>query len=77
MDKKINALIKNYSDNAELMNKLVVTSFLRCHSLKAGKGLIRVWWACVADDLAGFDTEPVFGLLAAHEPDFGGILHLA
>ena len=40
MDKKINALIKNYSDNAELMNKHVVTSFLRCHSLEAEKGFL-------------------------------------
>lgn len=40
MDKKINTLIKNYSDNADLMNKLVVTTFLRCHSLKAGKGFL-------------------------------------
>ena len=40
MDKKINTLIKNYSDNADLMNKLVVTAFLRCHSLEAGKGFL-------------------------------------
>lgn len=40
MDKKINTLIKNYSDNADLINKLVVTAFLRCHSLEAGKGFL-------------------------------------
>lgn len=40
MDKKINTLIKNYSDNADLMNKLVVTAFLRCNSLEAGRGFL-------------------------------------
>lgn len=40
MDKKINTLIKNYSDNAVLMNKLVVTAFLRCHGLEARKGFL-------------------------------------
>ena len=40
MDKKINTLIKNYSDNADLMNKLVVTAFLRCHNLEAGMGFL-------------------------------------
>ncbi len=53
MDKKINSLIKNYSDNADLTNKLVVTAFLRCHSLEARKGF-----------LAQFvDKEPDLGVL--------------
>ena len=40
MDTKINKLIKKYSDNADLMNKLVVSAFLRCHNLKAEKGFL-------------------------------------
>ncbi len=40
MDKKINKLIKKYSDNADLMNKIVVSAFLRCHNLKAEKGFL-------------------------------------
>lgn len=36
MDKKINTLIKNYSYNADLINKRVVTASLRCHNLKGG-----------------------------------------
>ena len=40
MDKKIKTLIKNYSDNADLMNKLVVTAFLRCHGLEVEKGYL-------------------------------------
>ncbi len=40
MDKKINTLIKNYSDNANLINRLVVTAFLRCHGLKAELGFL-------------------------------------
>jgi hypothetical protein len=40
MDKKINTLIKNYSDNADLMNKLVVTAFLRSNHLKAETGFL-------------------------------------
>ncbi|MDE6000329.1 MAG: N-6 DNA methylase [Bacteroidaceae bacterium] len=40
MDKKISKLIKNYADKAELMNKLVVTAFLKNHHLEAGKGFL-------------------------------------
>jgi type I restriction-modification system DNA methylase subunit len=40
MDKKINILIKNYSDNADLMNRLVVTAFLQCHHLEAKTGFL-------------------------------------
>lgn len=40
MDKKINILIKNYSDNADLMNRLVVTAFLHCHHLEAKTGFL-------------------------------------
>lgn len=40
MDKKINIIIKNYSDNAELMNRIVVTAFLRCHHLEANAGFL-------------------------------------
>ena len=40
MDKKINLLIKNYSDNADLMNKLVVAAFLQCPQLKAKTGFL-------------------------------------
>ena len=40
MDKKVNILIKKYSDNADLMNKLVVTAFLQCHHLEAKTGFL-------------------------------------
>ena len=40
MDKKINIFIKNYSDNADLMNRLVVTAFLHCHHLEAKAGFL-------------------------------------
>lgn len=40
MDKKINILIKNYSDNADLINRLVVTAFLNCHHLEAETGFL-------------------------------------
>lgn len=40
MDKKINLLIKNYSDNADLMNKFVVAAFLQCHHLEAKTGFL-------------------------------------
>ena len=40
MDKKINTLIKNFSDNADLLNKLVVTAFLRSHQLEVGNGFL-------------------------------------
>lgn len=40
MNKKINIIIKNYADKAELMNKLVVTAFLRVHRLKVEKGFL-------------------------------------
>ena len=51
MDKKINTLIKNYSDKAGLMNKLVVTAFLRNHRLEAGTGFLSQFTACDADAL--------------------------
>ncbi len=40
MDKKINSLIKNYTDNADLTNKLVVTAFLKAHNLEVSKGCL-------------------------------------
>lgn len=40
MDKKINILIKNYADKAELMNKIVVSAFLRTHKLKVEAGFL-------------------------------------
>ena len=40
MDKKINSLIKNYSDNAELLNRIVVTSFIQYHQLERGTGFL-------------------------------------
>ena len=40
MDKNISSIIKKYSDKANLMNSLVVTAFLRCHSLEAEKGFL-------------------------------------
>ena len=40
MDKKINLLIKNYSDNADLLNRLVVTAFLQYHHLEAKVGFL-------------------------------------
>ena len=54
MDKKINTLIKNYSDNADLMNKLVVTAFLRCHNLEAGMGFL----AQFVDKKANAEVSP-------------------
>jgi type I restriction-modification system DNA methylase subunit len=40
MDKKINLLIKNYADNADLTNQLVVTAFLKAHNLKVSEGCL-------------------------------------
>lgn len=40
MDKKINLLIRNYSDNADLTNRLVVTAFLKSHNLEVGNGFL-------------------------------------
>ena len=40
MDKKINALIKNYADNADLTNQLVVTAFLKAHNLEVSEGYL-------------------------------------
>ena len=40
MDKKINLLIKYYSDNTILLNRLVVTAFLQCHHLEAKVGFL-------------------------------------
>ena len=40
MDKNISTIIKKYSDKADLMNRLVVTAFLRSHHLKAETGFL-------------------------------------
>lgn len=40
MDKKINPLIKTYADKPDLLNKLVVTAFLRSHHLTAEQGFL-------------------------------------
>ena len=40
MDKKIKSLIANYSDNADLMNQLVVTAFLKGHNLEVSDGCL-------------------------------------
>ena len=40
MDKKINSLIKNYADNADLTNQLVVTAFLKAHNLEVSEGCL-------------------------------------
>lgn len=52
MDKKINALIKKYADKANVMDKLVVTAFLRCHHLEAGQGYLSGFIATEKDSLA-------------------------
>lgn len=54
MNKKINILIKNYADKAELMNKLVVTAFLRTHKLKAETGFLVPF---VAKDKDGLESD--------------------
>ena len=51
MDKKINTLIKNYANKPELMNKLVVTAFLRVHQLKADTGFLVPFVAIDQDEL--------------------------
>ena len=40
MDKNINSIIKKYSDKPDLMNRLVVTAFLRSHHLEADTGFL-------------------------------------
>lgn len=52
MDKKINILIKKYSDKADLLNKLVVSAFLRCHCLEAEKGFLSQFVVIEKDELA-------------------------
>ena len=54
MDKKINILIKNYADKAELMNKLVVTAFLRFHQLKVETGFLAPF---VAEGRDGLESD--------------------
>lgn len=51
MNKKINIIIKNYADKAALMNKLVVTAFLRAHRLKAETGFLVPFLATEEDEL--------------------------
>ena len=52
MDKKINILIKKYSDKTDLLNKLVVSAFLRCHCLEAEKGVLAQFVVVEKDELA-------------------------
>lgn len=54
MDKKISVLINNYSDNEVLLNKLVVSSFCRCHNLSIGKGMLAQYAANIKD---GIETD--------------------
>lgn len=52
MDKEINALIKIYADKANVLERLVVTAFLRCHSLEAGQGYLSGFMVTEKDDMA-------------------------
>lgn len=52
MDKKINILIKKYSDKANLLNKLVVSAFLRCHRLNVEEGFLAQFAVVEEDGLA-------------------------
>ena len=40
MDKKVNSLIRKYSDNELLLNKLVVSAFVYCNSLIVNEGYL-------------------------------------
>ena len=54
MDKKIKSLITNYSDNADLMNQLVVTAFLKGHNLEVSDGCLS---AFVAKETSGLTSD--------------------
>ena len=54
MDKKINILIKKYSDSELLLNKLVVSSFLRYNNLKIDDGFL---YSYLADKKDGLDED--------------------
>ena len=52
MDKEINALIKIYADKANVLERLVVTAFLRCHCLEAGQGYLSGFMVTEKDNMA-------------------------
>ena len=52
MDKKINRLIIDYSDNEALLNKIVVTSFCKFNNLVIGDGFLLPYMATAEDGLA-------------------------
>lgn len=52
MDKKVNTLIKLYSDNELALNKLVVTSYIRCNKLNVENGYLSNFVVTDQDELA-------------------------
>lgn len=52
MDKKVNTLIKLYSDNELALNKLVVTSYVRCNKLNVENGYLSNFVVTDQDELA-------------------------
>ena len=54
MDKKVNLLIRKYSDNELLLNKLVVSAFVYCNSLTVNEGYLASY---IAEKKDGLDED--------------------
>lgn len=54
MDKKVNSLIKKYSDNELSLNKLVVSAFVHCNSLTVKEGYLASY---IAEKKDGLDED--------------------
>lgn len=54
MDKKVNSLIKKYSDNELSLNKLVVSAFVHCNNLTVKEGYLASY---IAEKKDGLDED--------------------